>query len=64
MALVSQLDLGRLRSAIQEEYAEVANHPSKGYHFHVGGSHALRLGYDRAELDRLPDSAALLLESG
>jgi arsenite methyltransferase len=56
VALAPKLDLGRLRSAIQEEYAEVAHNPTKGYHFHVGRDHALRLGYDRAALDRLPDS--------
>jgi SAM-dependent methyltransferase len=57
MATAAKLDLGRLRAAIQEEYAEVATCPTKGYHFHVGRAHAERLGYRRAELDRLPDSA-------
>jgi hypothetical protein len=30
------LDVDTLREAIREEYAEVANHPTKGFHFHTG----------------------------
>ena len=30
------LDVDALRQAIQEEYAEVASHPEKGFHFHTG----------------------------
>jgi SAM-dependent methyltransferase len=56
MSLTVSLDLDQLRSAVQEEYAEVAACPTKGYHFHVGRAHARRLGYDPAELDRLPES--------
>src|SRR5438128_2753865 len=50
------LDLDRLRAAVQEEYAEVAACPTRGYHFHVGRAHAERLGYDRADLDPLPEA--------
>ena len=56
MALSVKLDLDRLRGAIQEEYAEVAACPTKGYHFHVGRAHAERLGYDPADLGVLPES--------
>jgi arsenite methyltransferase len=50
------LDLDQLRAAVQDEYAEVAACPTKGYHFHVGGAHAERLGYGPADLAALPDS--------
>src|SRR5918911_4342267 len=56
MTLTVKLDLGQLRGAIQEEYAEVAACPTKGYHFHVGRAHAERLGYDAADLAGLPES--------
>jgi arsenite methyltransferase len=54
MALSVKVDLDQLRDAIQEEYAEVAACPTKGYHF--GRAHAARLGYDPAELGLLPES--------
>jgi SAM-dependent methyltransferase len=57
MAQTVKLDVGALRSAIQEEYAEVAACPLKGYHFHVGRAHAARLGYDPADLGALPEPA-------
>lgn len=57
MAPTFTLDVGALRSAIQEEYAEVAACPLKGYHFHVGRAHAERLGYDPADLGPLPEPA-------
>src|SRR5438067_10517257 len=58
MTLSVKLDVDQLRGAIQAEYAEVAACPTKGYHFHVGRGHAERLGYDRADLDPLPESVA------
>ena len=57
MAQAVKLDVGALRSAIQEEYAEAAACPLKGYHFHVGRAHAARLGYDPADLGALPEPA-------
>ncbi|HEY3110422.1 MAG TPA: methyltransferase domain-containing protein [Chloroflexota bacterium] len=54
MAPTVKLDLEQLRTAVREEYAEVAACPTKGYHFHVGRAHAARLGYDPTDLDRLP----------
>src|SRR5687768_10133633 len=56
MAVTVGVDAGRLRAAIQTEYAEVAACPTKGYHFHVGRAHAARLGYDAADLGALPDA--------
>lgn len=49
------LDLAQLREAIQEEYAEVAACPIKGFHFHVGRPLAARLGYPAEWVDPLPE---------
>ena len=49
------LDVGVLRTAIQEEYAEVAACPMKGFHFHTGRFLADRLGYPADRVDALPD---------
>lgn len=46
-----------LRSAIQDEYAEVAACPFKGFHFRTGRPLAQRLGYPPARVDALPDAA-------
>jgi SAM-dependent methyltransferase len=56
MDTVNALDVDVLRSAIQEEYAEVAACPMKGFHFHTGRFLANRLGYPAARVDSLPDS--------
>lgn len=51
-------DLNRdlLRSAIQDEYTEVAACPWKGFHFHTGRFLADRLGYPSERVAALPDS--------
>jgi SAM-dependent methyltransferase len=49
------LDVDLLRSAIQEEYAEVAACPLKGFHFHTGRFLAARLGYPDERVAALPD---------
>src|SRR5215204_6047823 len=49
------LDVELLRSAIQDEYAEVAACPMKGFHFHTGRFLADRLGYPADRVDALPD---------
>jgi len=49
------LDVDVLRTAIQEEYAEVAACPMKGFHFHTGRFLADRLGYPSDRVDALPD---------
>ena len=39
------VDREQLRTAIQAEYAEIALHPTKGFHFHTGRRLARLLGY-------------------
>src|SRR5262249_23675886 len=49
------LDTRKLRAEIQAIYARVAEDPSGEFHFHRGADYAAGfLGYDRAELARLP----------
>lgn len=50
------VDLTALRTAIQDEYADVAACPTKGFHFHTGRFLARRLGYDPRQIDDLPDA--------
>ena len=50
------IDITQLRSAIQEEYSEVATTPTNGFHFHTGRSLAHRLGYPEDRVAMLPDS--------
>ncbi len=52
-----RLDVNTLREAIQEEYAEVANHPTKGFHFHTGRPLARILEYRGAWLEGIPESS-------
>ena len=56
MSVTPRIDVQQLRTAIQDEYAEVAASPSKGFHFHTGRALAVMLGYERSETDALPDS--------
>ncbi|AHE97049.1 methyltransferase domain-containing protein [Thioalkalivibrio paradoxus] len=50
-------DQQRLKQEIRTTYARVAEEPDGDFHFHRGPEYAAsRLGYDRAELDTLPDS--------
>jgi arsenite methyltransferase len=49
------LDTLKLRAEIQSIYARVAADPSGDFHFHRGPEYAAeRLGYDAAELSKLP----------
>ena len=57
MTVPINVDVRALRSAIQDEYAEVATTPEKGFHFHTGRPLAAMLGYDPSETGALPDSA-------
>jgi arsenite methyltransferase len=50
------LDQRRLRAAIQDEYADVATTPDKGFHFHTGRPLARILGYPADETNSLPDA--------
>jgi SAM-dependent methyltransferase len=54
---VPELDRERLRCEIRREYAEVANHPEKGFHFHTGWPLAKRLGYPDDWVRALPPAA-------
>ena len=49
------LDVDTLRQAIQEEYAEVASHPEKGFHFHTGRPLARMLEYADDWLEGIPE---------
>jgi len=51
------LDVARLRLAVQQEYEEVATNPSLGFHFHTGRPLATLLGYDPADVVPLPEVA-------
>ncbi len=51
------LDTELLRSEIQKEYAEVALHPGKGFHFHTGRPLARMLGYADEWLAGVPERA-------
>lgn len=57
MQTTRTLDIVALRAAVEAEYCEVAAHPTKGFHFHTGGSLADRLGYPGAVITALPERA-------
>lgn len=51
------LDVARLRAEVHAMYSRVAAEPDGEFHFHRGPDYAAeRLGYDRAELAKLPDA--------
>jgi arsenite methyltransferase len=52
-----ELDVEVLREAIQEEYAEVAAKPQKGFHFHTGRPLVRLLGYADEWLENIPESS-------
>jgi len=54
---VPDVDVETLRCEIRNEYAEVAENPGRGFHFHTGRRLAKILGYDEALLDAVPESA-------
>ena len=51
------VDAIALREEVKSKYRAVAVDPHGGYHFHTGRPLARRLGYDRAVVAALPDSA-------
>ncbi|MCC6174412.1 MAG: methyltransferase domain-containing protein [Chloroflexi bacterium] len=55
MTVPINVDLQALRSAIRDEYAEVATHPQKGFHFHTGRPLARLLCYAPEHIDPLPE---------
>ncbi len=52
-----KVDRDVLRSAIQDEYTEVARNPGRGFHFHTGRPLAALLGYREAWLSGVPESS-------
>lgn len=56
MATELRLDTAVLRAAIQDEYEEVAQCPTKGFHFHLGRLLAGRLGYPAEQVAAMPDT--------
>ncbi len=52
----AKVDRAVLRGRIQEKYAEVAEQPEHGFHFHTGRPLALMLEYGLADIDWLPSS--------
>jgi arsenite methyltransferase len=51
------VDVDTLRSEVRDKYRAVAEAPDAIYHFHTGRPLAMRLGYDPAIVDKLPDRA-------
>lgn len=52
--LPASVDRNQLRRQVSNKYTEVALEPGKGFHFHTGRPLAAMLGYDDADIDRLP----------
>ncbi len=52
-----EVNIDTLRQAIQEEYAEVAANPDKGFHFHTGRPLAHILEYAEEWLEGIPESS-------
>jgi len=52
----AKVDRDQLRASIQDKYTAVAKTPELGFHFHTGRPLAAMLGYDLAEVDRLPQT--------
>lgn len=52
------IDADALRSQVRQKYREVALEPGGDFHFHTGGLHAMRLGYEPDAVARLPDLAS------
>jgi arsenite methyltransferase len=51
------VDIESLRAAIRVEYAAVAEHPDRGFHFHTGARLAAILGYPEEWIAALPPTA-------
>lgn len=54
---IPDVDVDTLRCEIRNEYAEVADNPGRGFHFHTGRPLAKILGYRQELLDAIPESA-------
>ncbi len=51
---MSAVDIGELRAKVKEMYKAVAEQPQGTFHFEMGRTLALRLGYPAGQLDRVP----------
>jgi len=51
------LDVDALRDAIRDEYAAVADEPTRGFHFHTGRPLTRIVGYRSEWLDGIPETA-------
>ena len=51
---VPDVDIEELRCEIRSEYAEVAQNPDKGFHFHTGRDLAAIVGYALETLEGIP----------
>jgi arsenite methyltransferase len=51
------VEIDVLRDQVREKYRAVAEAPGATYHFHTGRQLAVRLGYDPAVVDGLPERA-------
>lgn len=54
---IPNVDVNTLREAIRDEYAEVADNPEKGFHFHTGRPLAKKLGYSDDLIAAVPESS-------
>ena len=52
--VAAKVDREQLRRQVSEKYTDVALEPEKGFHFHTGHPLAMMLGYDVADIQRLP----------
>src|SRR3990167_11246741 len=57
MTLQIRVDVAKLREEIQAKYLDVALHPDKGFHFHIGRPLVRMLGYPEAWVELLPPGA-------
>ena len=53
----AELDRAALKTAIADEYTQVATDPDQGFHFHTGMKLARLLDYDETLLDHVPESS-------
>jgi SAM-dependent methyltransferase len=54
---IPNVDIKTLREAIRDEYAEVADNPEKGFHFHTGRPLAKKLGYSDDLIAAVPENS-------
>lgn len=57
MGTTQQVDVDHLRGEIQKKYGEVAEEPSRDYHFHTGAAALDHLGYPPDLVEELPEDA-------